>query len=129
MAQPIEDKIEFTSTGETTTSNLVVPGYIAEELTSTPPEISKEKIIKGEFILLVANFSYEKNRIQVERLDDGAKFWVDIPEEALTNKQYKLIKNSGWIKKKLKMNILAKERHGKIVSGSLISAKKISKNA
>lgn len=120
-----EDKITFSSSDEEVSSDLVVPGYVAEELTSSPPEKSKEKIINDDFILLVARFSYEKNRIQVERLSDGIKFWVDIPEEALTAKQYKLIKNSGWIKKKLNMSILVKHRHERIISGTLISAKKV----
>nr|CAA6828562.1 MAG: Unknown protein [uncultured Thiotrichaceae bacterium] len=99
---------------------LKVSGEYASEVSKIPREETAEEIIEGKYTIYSVIFNPDNFRLEL--LDkDGQAFVVKVPNGTLNHKQKETLKNNGFERRPISMNLLLAKRHGKVVRASLIS--------
>jgi len=125
MVSKLKDKdnlqlIPEKSDKESTDFNIT--GSQAQEVTQTPRQTAVEAVETGRYLVLSANFNRKDGtRLEVKRELDDVIFKADVPQNVLGKEQENILRDKGWAKYPMELQLLIRTVGKRITSAKLIS--------
>lgn len=101
-----------------------ISGETARQVIRTERETPLERVVEDRYRLRVADFSKPGVvRVELTRVSDGYNFRADVLAGAMTNEQEQALRDHGWKRQELILQLVVKDLHGRYTSAKVVAVK------